>query len=1126
MTKQVLLCLLHDAKNNIKNEISQLTDDIDYLKEGMKIKKNNRIIKSVSRRLNGRKEKQYEELKIFLSQYLIYLLENGKDEDVKMNFYDGMNEQKKQAHLYLDKTIEKISSEKLNHKYFDKEKKNIEVLRIMCNKRYILKNILTLIKLCNVKDFNCEESKNMFSDIMYHLKNISEYILEDIKETNDILTNEIGYHINDIIEYKNIKNYYMNKKNEQASTSIYNFDYSKNVLDEESYISSTAPSLNWSNDMQNNDKKIILNNDNISMEPNNNRTSENERNHLVKTLKKEKQFFSFNNSTKHESLNKFFLNKKLGKEINYFDKLISDFDLAHDTSYNKYELIEGETCVDKKELDALIMFDKKEKNKNNNFIKYGRVTKNSDLKNTLVGGKVKELVPLKKFMGSKRFPPMRRFTNNDNNKNNNINSDGNKNNNINSDGNKNNNINSDGNKNNNINSDGNNDNYKERRRDQSSSSEHSSTNTENKKKNAGNMKQIKYLFHINNKGKGFFRIKKKGQKSAKDCLCDVVITYEGTNNISDDKQDNEKKDTKKKKKKKKVVFFSFLKRGKFIYHINSLNISDNNDNILKDVVYYNNGNYIKRNCVGKKKKKNNNNNNNNNNISENVERLNDETLIRKYSIGTLTNYINEREEKKKKQEENLSISYNNIQFVETNRLRALYIQLLHKQNNLFRDCNFYKEELEKLKEDIKNNNEPYLKFIKEEKKRFIEREKKVYKKEKSTLKRMNKLKKKMVILNGELELTKNLLKKETDLNKQLNIMLEENKNILLNNQSEIKNLHNECNKLKETTLMEKKENEKLKDEINERLNNIKKVNEELTHLKEDQSFENFRKLILQKIGKTNGDIKYLAELLESLTKELENKKKEEAYNSEQMLKIQENLKTNEELLNKSNKELKREKKREKKMIERIVYLTEQNENLKEAIYVLKSKRGKKDKKKKKDDNSENRDKKEDTYYRLVDQWSTTTKMKNMRKKKNKTNRDDKNDKYNMNNVRNNEKYIEQDNLIMGINQNDRIKKKENGHFFNYHREDLCDGEDNLFIINQEDVSSNGLEHIEQFLRENKRKESNKNMKRQSITIYSDDEDSHMLYNNDTKRENSFGDIYSSMELINNYDTIWKKDIIL
>ncbi|ETW18534.1 hypothetical protein PFFVO_02433 [Plasmodium falciparum Vietnam Oak-Knoll (FVO)] len=146
----------------------------------------------------------------------------------------------------------------------------------------------------------------------------------------------------------------------------------------------------------------------------------------------------------------------------------------------------------------------------------------------------------------------------------------------------------------------------------------------------------------------------------------------------------------------------------------------------------------------------------------------------------------------------------------------------------------------------------------------------------------------------------------------------------------------------------------------------------------------------------------------------------------------------------------------------------------------------------------------------------------MKKKGNKTNRDDMN-----NNVRNNEKYIGQDHIMIGINQNDKIKKKENGYFVNYHRgEDLCEGGDNLFIINQEDGSSNGLEHIEQFLRENKRKESNKNMKRQSVTIYSDDEDSHISYNNDTKRENSIGDIYSSMEFINNYETIWKKNIIL
>ncbi|SOV22508.1 conserved Plasmodium protein, unknown function [Plasmodium sp. DRC-Itaito] len=1155
MTKQVLLCLLHDARNNIKNEISQLTDDIDYLKETMKIKQNKSFINSLRGRLDGRKEKQYEELKKFLSQYLMYLLEIRKGENEKMNVYNGMNEEKEEAHLYLDKTIERINSEKINNKYFNEEKKNIEQLKSMCNKRYILKNILNLIKICNVKDFNCEESKNMFSDIMYELKNISEYIPEERRQANDILKNERGHNINDKIECEGKNNYYINKENEEVSTSLYNFDDSKKEMDEESYISSTAPSLNWSIDMYNYDKKkFILNNDNINIEPNNNSTSQNERDYLLNSSEKEKQIFSFNNTTKHESLNKFFLNKKLGKEINNFDSIINVFDLAHDVGYNKSKLIEGQTCEDKKELDALIRIDKKKNknkkinnNNNNNFIKYEKVTKGSSLINTLVGGNIKGLVPLKKFMGSKKVPPIKRFTNNNSNNNNNNNRDGN------------------------------NDGYKEGRRERSSSSEQSNINRERKEKQNknDNMKQIKYLFRINNKGEGIFRIKKKGPKCATDCLYDVVITYEGRQkkkNIRSNKKENDEKDaTKKKKKKKKILFFSFLKKGKCIYHINNLNINENNDNILKDAHYYNKANYIKGKCMEQKKK---------NNISQNVEHLNDENIIRKYSLGTLTNYINEKEQKnKKKGEEKMSISYNNIQFVETNRLRALYIQLLHKQNNLFRDRNFYKDELEKLKEDIKNNNEPYAEFIKEEKKKFIEREKKIYKKEKRTLKRMNELKKEMVILNGELELTKNLLNKETDLNKQLNIMLEENKNVLLNNQTEINNLNNECNRLKETTLIEKKENEKLKEEINERLNNIKKVNEELTHLKEDQSFENFRKLILQKIGKTNGDIKYLAELLESLTKELENKKKEEISNSEKMLKIQENLKKNEELLNKSNKELKREKKREKKMIERIVYLTEQNDYLKETIHVLKSKRGKKkDKKKKNDDNYEQDEKKEDTYYRLFDQWSTTTtKMENMKNMKNVKNiqnmknmkniqnmkniknmknmkniqnmkniknmkkkwnvdkdtkinhndRSDKIDKYNMNIISNNDEYIDEDNmLLVGIKQNDQMKKNENGNFFNYNKEHLCEGEDNLFIINEEDGSSNSLEHIEQFLRENKRKESNKNMKRQSVTIYSDVEDSHMSYNNDTKKENSFEDIYSSMELVNNYDTIWRKNIIL
>ncbi|SBT33797.1 hypothetical protein, conserved [Plasmodium ovale wallikeri] len=442
------------------------------------------------------------------------------------------------------------------------------------------------------------------------------------------------------------------------------------------------------------------------------------------------------------------------------------------------------------------------------------------------------------------------------------------------------------------------------------------------------LRRKRYVCKINKKGRGSFAVRKEGDKSSVH-VYDFEVIYE-------DSEMEKCKDTCKTQENKKIFHFSFLKRGNKIKGVKNLYITDGE--IVKEIHLETERNSYEQQVQedGKTLQSNKKERNKMGKewvremciMEENIKTLKEENFRRKYE---LTRVIEDIKNRKKKSSNEIGLEIYNMEFVETNRLRGLYIHMIDKQCELEREKNFYKKELKKLQEDVKNNTSPLDEFLKEEKEKFLEKEKLFYKKEKKFLKKQNVLKTKIIKLENELEITKEKLMTEKELNKNLcdkildnKIIIEKNENEKITtekvNESKIKSLNCERDKLIENITYEKKENEKLK--------------EELSILKKDNGFDNFRKVILEKILKTNGDIKYLAEILELLTNELENKICKENENNKKLHELKENFETLITLLNRTKKKLTNEKKRSKKLCQKISYLNEKNENLAECIQIL------------------------------------------------------------------------------------------------------------------------------------------------------------------------------------------------
>ncbi|ANQ07343.1 Uncharacterized protein PCOAH_00017800 [Plasmodium coatneyi] len=455
------------------------------------------------------------------------------------------------------------------------------------------------------------------------------------------------------------------------------------------------------------------------------------------------------------------------------------------------------------------------------------------------------------------------------------------------------------------------------------------------------MGRKKYLIRINRKGHGSFEVKKEGANSS-GRVYDFEVIYEGVDGVAD-RMDAA---SPQRRTHKQLVHFSFLRRGGKVCGVEKLHIGEidlvrsfpfgsttKGGPPNEDVDGVSAGVQLvprRRNERTKKEA-----HKRINLLEENLKNLKEENFRKKYE---LTRIIDDMKKKKMKNiVTNDEAMYDveaesyNMEFVETNRLRGLYIHMLDKQSQLEKDRNFYKNELEKLQEDMKNNTAPLAEFLREEKEKFLQREKEFYNREKKYFQVKNKLRKKIIHLQSELEIAEGKLNKEREENKILKSTITENLSIIekkdnerrnseQENESKMRILNTELQELMDTVVVEKKEKNKLQEEI--------------SLIRKDMAFDNFKKVVLGKITKTNGDIKYLAEILELLTKELENKISKESSNEKHLRELKEECTKKAQLLSSAEDKMKQDKKKMRKMREEIFYLHEKNRNLLDSVKCM------------------------------------------------------------------------------------------------------------------------------------------------------------------------------------------------
>ncbi|GAW80205.1 hypothetical protein, conserved [Plasmodium gonderi] len=951
MVKKIVLSLVHNASTQINNELVALNDDILFLQNEFRISENKKVQDLVKRKFYIKEKEKYKKLSEFLTKYVTFLLDKNRNNESTYCIYSHFIKEKNGEIRNLIKDM--------NNTITNNENSNTKLLNNLCKKRNKLRKILHLIKICNIKNLSDEKLQDIFSDLIFQLKssnrsnrkNLFSMLLrsgEKCKLKMDEASNEEGVigvstgkkfadciitndsNVNtdgdENVGTDNENSSQMNLSSTEASvgveenSSIDQMSYSEEVNDPpDVYTSDASKGENSGND--------LLTNENIF-----------ERGNIL----------NGKYHAKHYSLTKHFLNNQERNGCNYSlmnkfnsmrkcfsntEKVVTPSIFNNDKGVN-YNEGEGFTWTNERRENGIsILVKSLQENMNNILSRHmntetleGHIKSNPNLL-------VKYMPPSINKSGKNVYTKKGNDKPNDERvkKHNRSNFSG----------------------------------------SASSSSSCSSSSSSSsscdffapkgcngeKASSCSNVRKKKYIFRINKKGNGTLQVKKEGQKSA-NCIYHFEMIYDddvGDSAGGDKARGNDAGDDnageKNESKNKRLVRVSFLIKGgkicrvknlhvaedKFIRNLNFCNIcTDRSANVKKEDAEWEERDKSrmhrrKENFEMESKKR-------INMLEENLKNLREENFRKKYE---LTRIIDDMKFGKTKGTGNtLALGLDeemrsyNMEFIETNRLRGLYIHMLDTQNQLERDKNFYKNELEKLQEDIKNNTAPISDFLKEEKIKFMEREKELYKKEKKYFHIKNQLKKKVAHLQNELELTEEKLKIEKEINKSLNSRMKEKIYILEKNESERRNsdmtneskihsLNIELNQLMNTMSIEKKEKTKLQNEI--------------SLLKKDMTFDNFRKVVLNKVTKTNDDIKHLAEILEMLTKELENKISKENINDRHVLELKEECKKKIYMLNAVEAQMNNDKKKMKKMSEEIAYLREKNKNLVECVkYMINS----------------------------------------------------------------------------------------------------------------------------------------------------------------------------------------------
>ncbi|WBY56705.1 hypothetical protein Py17XNL_000801745 [Plasmodium yoelii yoelii] len=920
MEKEILLSLAHNANAQIKNEISELNDEIFFLNTKLNINKNNKLSNIVKTRCNKRKEKKSEELNNFFFKYVMFLLSNKSNDNIEdieeTHFYNMIQ---KSGEKSVEKSVEK-SGEKSEEKSEDKSGDE-HFLKCMYEKKDELEQILDLIKLNDLENLSNKKSEEIFSNLMLKFKNMEnivenenilncggidketnelnvsenmiqkllEYLMENISDTKFktcdlstapstvslVETSEKESDFEEFIKYDNnniqtkISEMYKNgNKNGNIRNSVY---YNKK--------SPSFGSIFLKKDSQN----ILLNKFNASRKSfsesrqNTNKSlSTNEKKKKKKKKKekekKEKKKNDRGGSTHRVNVKLPSLKKQTKKGIinKIGDNKIGDNKIGD----NKI----GDNKIGDNKIDDnknLIQINKCENNKNcNNKEKLSLLNKNSPIKSENKNNKNKKMKEDNISLSDSSLS------------------------------------------------------------ESSLSDSNSIHNLSENEKNEKNVGLKKLCLKINKEGKGKFIVNKKKGINCSKYIYDFEIVYENseTSKLNECEESTNQKGGDR-GRGKHIFHLSFLTNGKKVYQVNNLDIE--NYNIINNLKNINNRQNRKINTSVYQ-----NNKIKERNEKESSESLNSSNKEDEYKndfseldvkdvgkINICNKYESKKIEKKYRQRKKLNLKKkeNNFEFKETNKIRGLYIHMLDRQNQLEIEKDFYKNEFEKLQEDVKNNTAPINEYLKEEKLKHFEREKLFYKKEKQFIKKKNLLKKKMLELENQLEIAEKKLIMEKEKNEDLFLKIQDEKKEIEKresvNESKIKNLNSELEKLNKSILLEQKEKDGLLNELNILKN-------------EDIEFGNFRKNILDKINKTNGDIKYLAEILELLTKELEKKNILQNLNQKKIKELEENSQKTENVLRITKDKLLLEKKKKKNLFKEITHLNRKNKDLGKCIKDL------------------------------------------------------------------------------------------------------------------------------------------------------------------------------------------------
>ncbi|SCN59571.1 conserved Plasmodium protein, unknown function [Plasmodium chabaudi chabaudi] len=878
MEKEILLSLAHNANAQIKNEITELDDEIIFLNTKLGIDKDNTISNIVKARCNKRKEKKSEELNNFFFKYIMFLLSNKSNDnigDIDGNHFYNMI--KKNAENVGEKVREK--NDLLTNQHISNTKRDENFLKCMYEKKDDLEQILELIKLNDLENLSDKKSQDIFSNLMLKLKN-----MDNVKNENILNVEDVDKEINELNISENLKQKllkYLFESINDPNGKTYDLSTAPSTVSLVDTTSEKESDSEWFTKYNN--MGIKLNEFFKNNEPTFN-TSNTNRSELYG---KNNNTHNISYNRKSPSFGSIFL-KKGSHNI-----LLNKFNASR-KSFSESRQNGNKSCL----TNEALMRKKKKKNVkifNDQFTSLP----NQTTEKTINMSDSESLIKMNKCENNLNY--------NNKDKSSTLNKEGST---------------GDGNKNNkNRFSKGNdkNDDPKKVNEDMTSSFSSSSSESNSIRKFSEDQKTVgfkKLCLKINEEGKGYFTVSKKKGKNCSKYIYDFEIVYE---NGEVPKQNECNENMNEKDEKKNIFHLSFLTNGKKVYKVNNLH--------MEDLKITNNGKNGKINialCQNKKgvstpldsKKE----NEDKDNLSES-DTQNDGNTNRwnKYEVKRIGSRYRQRKKLYSQKREDSN------EFRETNKIRGLYIHMLDRQNQLEVEKEFYKKEYDKLQEDIKNNTAPINEYLKEEKLKHFEREKLFYKKEKQFIKKKNLLKKKMLEIENQLEIVEKKLAMEKEKNENLCLKIQDEKYEIEKresvNESKIKNLNLELEKLNKSILLEQKE----KDDLLNKLNILKD---------EDIEYGNFRKNVLDKVNKTNSDIKYLAEILEVLTKELEKKNHLQNLNEKKIKELEENSQKTENLLRITKDKLLLEKKKKKNLFKEITHLNKKNKDLGKCIKDL------------------------------------------------------------------------------------------------------------------------------------------------------------------------------------------------